>query len=151
VARPAAYVADYTAHVAVESRPYPGVDATLGLLRDAGWRFAVCTNKSTDATRQVLDALGLSHWFDALGCGDSFAARKPDPAHLGGTIALAGSTPDRAIMVGDHANDIAAGKALSLPTVFAAWGYGDRTMAAGASAVAERFSALGTLAPGLLT
>lgn len=145
-----AYVADYTARVAVESRPYPAVNATLGLLRDAGWRFAVCTNKSTAATQSLLDALDLSHWFDALGCGDSFAARKPDPAHLGGTIALAGGTPDRTVMVGDHANDIAAGKALGLPTVFASWGYGDATMAGGASAVAQRFAALATLAPRLL-
>jgi phosphoglycolate phosphatase len=146
----AAYVANYTAHVAVESRPYPGVNATLTRLQESGWKFAVCTNKSTGATKALLDALDLTHWFAALGCGDSFAARKPDPAHLGGTIDLAGGTRERSVMVGDHANDIAAGKALALPTVFAAWGYGDRKMAEGASAVAERFAALATLAPGLL-
>lgn len=146
----AAYVADYTAHVAVESRPFPGVNATLARLEQAGWKFAVCTNKSTAATTALLEALDLAHWFAALGCGDSFAARKPDPAHLGGTIALAGGAKDRAVMVGDHANDIAAGRALGLPTVFAAWGYGDRKMAEGATAVAERFAALATLAPKLL-
>lgn len=146
----AAYVADYTAHVAVESRPFPGVNATLALLEQAGWKFAVCTNKSTAATKALLEALDLAHWFAALGCGDSFAARKPDPAHLGGTIALAGGEPERSVMVGDHANDIAAGRALGVPTVFAAWGYGDRKMAEGATAVAERFAALATLAPTLL-
>jgi phosphoglycolate phosphatase len=145
-----AFVADYTTHVAVESRPFPGVNATLTRLQELGWKFAVCTNKSTRATKALLDALGLAHWFAALGCGDSFAARKPDPAHLGGTIDLAGGTRERSVMVGDHANDIAAGKALGLPTVFAAWGYGDTKMAEGASAVAERFAALATLAPRLL-
>lgn len=145
-----AFMADYTAHVAVESRPFPGVNATLARLEQAGWKFAVCTNKSTAATKALLEALDLAHWFAALGCGDSFAARKPDPAHLGGTIALAGGVPARAVMVGDHANDIAAGRALGLPTVFAAWGYGDRQMAEGATAVAERFAALATLAPTLL-
>ncbi|HVA15412.1 MAG TPA: HAD-IA family hydrolase [Stellaceae bacterium] len=145
-----AFVADYTAHVAVESRPFPGLNATLGLLRDAGWHFAVCTNKSTTATQQLLAALDLVHWFDALGCGDSFAARKPDPAHLGGTIALAGGTREHAVMVGDHANDIAAGTALGIPTIFAAWGYGAPSMAAGASAVATRFAELAAVAPRLL-
>jgi phosphoglycolate phosphatase len=145
-----AFIADYTAHVAVESRPFPGVNATLARLQENGWKFAVCTNKSTAATKALLDALDLADWFAALGCGDSFAARKPDPAHLGGTIDLAGGTRERSVMVGDHANDIAAGKALGLPTIFAAWGYGDPKMAAGASAVAERFAALATLAPRLL-
>lgn len=144
------FVADYTAHVAAESRPFPGVNAALTRLQDGGWKFAVCTNKSTAATEALLGALDLAHWFAALGCGDSFAGRKPDPAHLSGTIEKAGGTRERAVMVGDHRNDIASGKALGLPTIFAAWGYGDRTMAEGASAVAERFAALATLGPKLL-
>lgn len=146
----AAYLADYTAHVAELTHPFPGVAATLATLRDRGWRFAVCTNKSAAATKALLQALGLAPWFAALGCGDSFAAKKPDPAHLGGTIALAGGARERSMMVGDHANDIAVGKALGVPTVFAAWGYGDAKMAAGASAVAERFSDLAEIAPRLL-
>jgi len=145
------YVADYTAHVAAESRPFPGVNAALARLQESGWKFAICTNKSTAATEALLEALDLGHWFAALGCGDTFAAKKPDPAHLGGTIERAGGARERAVMIGDHRNDIAAGKALSLPTVFAAWGYGDRTMAEGASAVAERFAALATIGPKLLT
>ncbi len=145
-----AFVADYTEHVAGESRPYPGVNATLALLQEAGWRFAICTNKSTGATKALLEALDLAHWFAALGCGDSFSMRKPDPGHLAATIEAAGGTRARALMVGDHANDITVGKALGLPTVFALWGYGKREMAEGASAVAERFPALATLGPKLL-
>jgi len=145
-----AMVADYTDHVAGESRPYPGVNATLAKLQDAGWKFAICTNKSTAATEALLAALDIAHWFAALGCGDSFPVKKPDPAHLAGTIEKAGGSAARSLMVGDHANDIAVGKALSLPTIFAAWGYGKKEMAAGASAVAERFAALATLGPRLL-
>jgi phosphoglycolate phosphatase len=145
-----AMVADYTDHVAAESRPYPGVNAALGKLQEGGWTFAICTNKSTAATEALLAALDIAHWFAALGCGDTFPVRKPDPAHLAGTIEAAGGTPARAIMVGDHANDISVGKALGVPTIFAAWGYGKKEMAAGASAVAERFAALATLGPKLL-
>jgi phosphoglycolate phosphatase len=53
-------------------------------------------------------------------------------------------------MVGDHRNDIAAGRALGLPTIFAAWGYGTKEMAQGASAIAERFAEVASLAPALL-
>jgi phosphoglycolate phosphatase len=146
-----AMVADYTDHVAAESRPYPGVNATLGRLQEAGWKFAICTNKSTAATEALLAALDIAHWFAALGCGDTFAVRKPNPGHLAGTIEAAGGTIERSLMVGDHANDIAVGKALGVPTIFASWGYGKPEMAEGASAVAERFAALATLGPQLVT
>jgi phosphoglycolate phosphatase len=145
-----AMVADYTDHVAAESRPYPGVNATLGRLQEAGWKFAICTNKSTAATEALLAALDIAHWFAALGCGDSFPVRKPNPGHLAGTIEAVGGTTERSLMVGDHANDIAVGKALGVPTIFASWGYGKPEMAEGANAVAERFAALATLGPKLL-
>jgi phosphoglycolate phosphatase len=143
-------VADYISHVASESRPYPGVNATLTRLQETGWKFAICTNKSSAATKALLKALDIAHWFAALGCGDSFAVRKPNPEHLARTIEAAGGGPARSLMVGDHANDIAVGKAVGVPTIFAAWGYGKRAMGKGASAVAERFAALATLGPQLL-
>ena len=146
-----AMVADYTDHVAVESQPYPGVNATLARLEGAGWKFAICTNKSTAATKALLKALDIAHWFAALGCGDSFGVRKPNPGHLAGTLEAAGGSAARSLMVGDHANDIAVGKALGLPTIFAAWGYGKPEMGDDATAVAERFAALGTLGPQLLS
>lgn len=145
-----AMVADYTSHVAGESRPYPGVNATLTQLQEAGWKFAICTNKSTGATKALLAALDIAHWFAALGCGDSFAVRKPNPEHLARTIEAAGGGTARSLMVGDNVNDIVVGKAVGVPTIFAAWGYGKREMGEDASAVAERFAALATLGPQLL-
>ena len=51
--------ADYTAHVAVESKLYPGVLPVLSGLADQGWRLAVCTNKPEQAARCLLQAMGL--------------------------------------------------------------------------------------------
>lgn len=56
-----------------------------------------------------------------------------------------------AIGVGDHRNDILAAQGAGLPSIFAAWGYGPRTMADGASAVAECFADVPGLAATLLT
>ena len=86
----------------------------------------------------------------AVGGGDSFPPRKPDPAHLLSTIAQAGGDPQRAIMAGDHANDIAAAQGAGLPSIFALWGYGPETMARGAAASARRFTELAVIAPRLL-
>ncbi len=145
-----AFVADYTAHATVATRPFPGVEETLAALRDAGWRFAICTNKTVAATTIVLRALDLAHWFVAVGGGDSFAAHKPDPRHLRGTIEMAGADAGRTVMVGDHKNDIAVAKACGVASIFAAWGYGNAATADGATAVARRFEELVTIAPSLL-
>ncbi len=118
------FVADYSARTAEVSRAYPGVATTLEILAARGWRLAVCTNKPEAPARALLAALGLARFFAAVGGGDSFATRKPDPGHLLGTLAAAAGTPDRAVMVGDHANDLRAAAAAGIPAIFAGWGYG---------------------------
>ncbi len=146
----AAFVADYGANAARETRAFPGVEAGLRELAARGWRLAVCTNKPAAPARSLLAALGLSGYFAAIGAGDSFPTRKPDPAHLLATIAAAGGTPTRAVMAGDHHNDVIAAAGAGVPCIFAAWGYGPPAMAAGAAAIAGSFSELADLAEGLL-
>jgi phosphoglycolate phosphatase len=140
------FLADYGANFARETRAYPGVDAALARLAAAGWRFAVCTNKPQAPARNLLAALGLGHAFAAIGGGDSFPTRKPDPAHLLATIAAAGGTAARALMAGDHRNDVRAATGAGIPCIFAAWGYGTSAMAAGAAATARSFSEIPGLA-----
>jgi phosphoglycolate phosphatase len=142
----AEYSADYGAHAAVETRPYPGVAEALNSLTGEGWLLAVCTNKPEAAARSLLGALGLAHYFAAIGGGDSFPVRKPDPAHLLATLTAAGGEPAHAVMAGDHANDVAAARGAALPCIFAAWGYGPLAMADGAAAVAHDFAELAAIA-----
>jgi phosphoglycolate phosphatase len=131
------FLADYTANAAVETRPYDGIPAVLDALAAAGWRLAVCTNKPEAAARELLEALGLMPRFAALGGGDSFPMRKPDPGHLLATLRLAGGGGGRALMIGDHHNDIAAARGAGVPAIFAGWGYGPAAMAAGAPVAAR--------------
>jgi phosphoglycolate phosphatase len=146
----AAFSADYSAHVAVASKLYPGVAETLAGLTAEGWRLAVCTNKPEAATHLLLSATGLAPMFAAVGAGDSFPTRKPDPAHLLATLRAAGGEPGAAVMAGDHRNDVEAASGAGVPCVFAAWGYGTPAMAEGATAVAQDFVELGTIVRGLL-
>ncbi len=136
------FLADYTAHAAVATRPYPDVAEILAKLAAEGWRMAVCTNKPEVAARAVLGALGLDHWFVAVGGGDSFPTRKPDPAHLLATLAAADGDPARAVMIGDHHNDVVAARNAGVASIFAAWGYGPIATGRDASAVAPSFTAL---------
>jgi len=146
----AAFVADYTDHVADSSTPFPGAAETLAALHGGGWRIAVCTNKPEAPAKKLLRAVGLDRWIAAIGGGDSFPVRKPDPAHLIATVREAGGEPARAVMVGDHQNDVLAASGAGLACIFAAWGYGLPSMAAGAAAVAERLAQVPGLAERLL-
>jgi phosphoglycolate phosphatase len=144
------YSSDYAKHAAVETRPYPGVPETLRALAEEGWKFAVCTNKPEAAARLLLRALGLAEYFAAIGGGDSFPVRKPDPAHLLATLKAADGTPGHAVMAGDHANDVAAAHGAGVKCIFAAWGYGPMAMAADAEAVAQDFPEMASIARRML-
>jgi len=133
---------DYDTHVADASQPFPGVPE---FLRDAAandWRLAICTNKPESAARTLLTTLGFLPLLRAIGGGDSFPVRKPDPAHLLATLHAAGGDPAHTVMVGDHANDVAAARGAGVKSVFVTWGYGPIAMAAGADAVASDIPAL---------
>jgi phosphoglycolate phosphatase len=141
---------DYEAHVAVDSKLYPAVLPVLTALADDGWRLAVCTNKPEQAARALLGALGLLPLLCAVGGGDSFPARKPDPAHLLATLALAHGTSDSAVMLGDHHNDVVAAHRAGMPSIFAQWGYGSAGMEDGCTAVAHDIAEAAAIAGRLL-
>ncbi len=131
------YLADYAVHAADRSSLFPGIATLVEESLAQGWRLAVCTNKPAADARLLLDTLGIGPSFAAIGGGDSFPSRKPDPAHLLGTIALADGRPERAVMIGDHRNDVAAARGAHIPSIFAGWGYGGPEMHAGAGAVVD--------------
>ena len=64
-----AFLVDYTANAAVDTRAFDGATETMRRMADAGWRFAVCTNKPEAATLSLLAALDLAPWFAAVGGG----------------------------------------------------------------------------------
>jgi phosphoglycolate phosphatase len=141
---------DYTAHVAIESKLYHDVLPVLTGLAHQGWRLAVCTNKPEPAARGLLQVLGLLPLFCAIGGGDSFPTRKPDPGHLFATLARAGGRADAAVMLGDHRNDVVAAAAAGIPSIFAAWGYGTIAMADGSACVARNIVEAAAIANRLL-
>lgn len=144
------FATDYEANTASGTLPFPGIPDCLAALRAAGWRLAICTNKPGAATRALLRALDMEAPFDAVLGGDAVATRKPDPRHLLATAAAAGGAPDRAVMIGDHRNDILAARGAGMASVFVRWGYGAPAMAEGASALADTPAALPALLGDLL-
>jgi len=121
-----AFLEFYADNVAVDSRPFEGVAELLDQLAGAGARLAVCTNKYEALSRLLLVELELAGKFGAIAGRDTFPVCKPDPAHLTGTIAMAGGRADRAVMVGDSEIDIATALAAAIPSIGVTFGYTSR-------------------------
>ena len=128
----------YAAHICDATRAYPGADAMLETLADAGAALATCTNKPEALARALIDALGWSGRFRAIVGGDTLPVRKPDPAPLLEAVARAGG--GRAVLVGDSITDAETAAAAALPLVAVSFGYRDRPATTlGAAAVIDTF------------
>lgn len=119
------FLQHYDDHIADETVFFPGTLASLTLLSKKGWELAVCTNKYERFAVKLLTELGELQRFCVVTGGDTFAMKKPDPAHLIETARLAGANPNNCIMVGDSINDIAAAKAANMPVIAVDFGYSD--------------------------
>jgi phosphoglycolate phosphatase len=119
------FLAHYEAHIADESRLFPGALEALDRFAGAGFRLAVCTNKPERLAVLLLEKLGAADRFAAI-CGrGTFPMHKPDPRTLLLTIDAAGGDPRRAVMVGDSRTDIDTAKAAGAPVVAVDFGYTD--------------------------
>jgi len=113
----------YAANIAVHTKPFEGVVPALETFRGAGWKLAVCTNKSERLTLPLLAALDLAKHFDAVVGGDTFAVAKPHPEPVLGAIARAGGQASGSIMIGDSGTDISAARNAGIPVIAVDFGY----------------------------
>jgi phosphoglycolate phosphatase len=119
------FIGYYAENIAVESRPFEGLEAALDTLAARGCRLAVCTNKLEWLSTRLLDELGLATRFAAICGADTFGVAKPDPAILRQTILKAGGDISRAIMVGDAGTDVGAARRAGVPVIGCTFGYTD--------------------------
>lgn len=119
------YLSYYRAHIMERSRLYPGVDKALAAFERAGWRQAVCTNKTESLAKLLITKLGIAERF-AFVCGqDTFGVGKPDAKPLLETIVASGGARRHAVMVGDSATDIKTARAAGIPVIAVDFGYAD--------------------------
>jgi phosphoglycolate phosphatase len=130
----AAFIDFYRADIARESRTFPGVEHALDELAALGAKLAVCTNKRTELSNMLLDALDLSRYFSAIVGADAVTQRKPHPEHYLAAVQRAGGVLRRSVMVG-------AARAAGAPVMAVTFGYCDGGAdKLGADALIFRFS-----------
>lgn len=113
----------YADHVADLTTPFPNVIGTLALLRDAGVKLGVCTNKPQRLTDLLLETLGMSGWFGAILGADAVEHRKPHAGHLTATVDRLGGDLRRTVMVGDSQTDVDTARNAGTPVVAVSFGY----------------------------
>ena len=119
----AVYRAYYAQHLLDQSRLYPGATALLDHF--ASRTQAVVTNKPNPFSRQILEALGVAHYFVEIIAGNSAYPRKPDPASVHALMATAHVRPHDTVLVGDSQIDIDTGRSAGVITVAVTHGLTD--------------------------
>jgi phosphoglycolate phosphatase len=139
-------LAYYEAHIAVETRPFPGCLAALETLATRGVTLAVVTNKNERLARLVLGALGMTERFATIIGGDTLGPDrgKPKPDLIELMIERCGGAgAGRAAFVGDSIYDVRAGQAAGLPVVACSFGFLQQPVESlGADAVIDHYDAL---------
>ena len=131
----------------------PGARAALDALEAEGWLLAVVTGKGRRGLHEVLEAHGLLPRFAVLKSADD-GPGKPDPTMLLDAVRETGSSPGRAVMVGDTVFDMGMARRARVAGIAVTWGYHELTQlqterpAAVIESFEELAEAAGRLVPG---
>jgi HAD superfamily hydrolase (TIGR01509 family) len=107
--------------LALASRPSLGAAALLERLTEAGAHLGIVTRNSAELALLTLEACDLADHFEAQHVlGRESAPPKPDPTALRWLLESFGVGPGEAVMVGDFAFDLQAGRAAGVSTVWVA-------------------------------
>jgi len=96
----------YREHMLDHTRPYPGVVEGLEMLKAAGMKMAVLTNKPVRFSADMCAGLGLGQYFFQIYGGNSFDQKKPDPIGIHTLVREAGVRLEDTWMVGDSSTDV---------------------------------------------
>ncbi|MFA7665341.1 MAG: HAD-IA family hydrolase [Burkholderiaceae bacterium] len=117
------FLARYEQAMMVHTRLFEGMDAVLDALDDAGIRWGVISNKVERYVRPIVAGLGLEARSICAVGGDTTPFAKPHPEPLLHGARLASLDPRQCVYVGDDLRDIQAGRAATMATVAAAYGF----------------------------
>ncbi len=109
----------------------PGCREMLQVLVDRGVQLGIASNCGKDYLVHMMEALGLQEWIQEARCLDTPGIRTK--SEMVADLLLNFGTKS-AVMVGDRAGDMAAGRASDLPCIAYTGAFGDPIDAMGADA-----------------
>ncbi len=115
------YREHYKKHMLDHTHLYAGARECLEHFKDR--KQAVITNKPNPFSSQILDALGVAHYFIAILAGDNGLPFKPDPAAIHHLIEETAVTEEETLFVGDSPVDIQAARNAGVEVVTLSHGF----------------------------
>ena len=112
---------------------FDGVYETVRALKESGYKLAIVTTKKRDIVEKGMALTKLDRFFDVVVTIDDVEKAKPDPEPVERALALLGSEPAEAVMVGDNYHDILSGQNAGTKTAGVAWSAKGREYLAGFS------------------
>ncbi len=116
-------LARYRGHAADDVTFYPGVLPVLDSLAAGGVRLALVTNKPHEAALPMLGSLDIGQRFALIVGGGRLPQQKPHPLPVRHTLETLGVPADRALLVGDGPQDLAAGRGAGVKVCAALFGF----------------------------
>ncbi len=108
-----------------DMKMYDGVVQMLDLLKKNGLSLGVATMRNGRITRDILNGIGIGHYFDAMVGVDDAERPKPEPDQVVKACRLLGVSEKDAAMVGDTTMDVLSGKAAGCAAIGVSWGNGE--------------------------
>lgn len=115
----------YLQHIAVYTKPFPGIENLLEKLAQHQLAWGIATNKPAAYTLPLMAALNMQPAPASVICPDHVRRSKPDPESMLLASTQLGCKPQQIIFVGDHKRDIDCGRDAGSITIAAAYGYVD--------------------------
>lgn len=113
----------YNNRLHADTQLFDGMEKVLESLERDAIKWGIVTNKPGWLTTPLLEKTGLQSRAVCVVCGDSTTHRKPHPAPMQLALQLADSDAGTSLYVGDAKRDIEAGRAVSMRTLIAMYGY----------------------------
>lgn len=113
----------YQQSIAEKTTLFPGMDTVLTYLETQQIPWGIVTNKLTQHTLPLLQALSLAKRASCVICGDTLSTAKPDPQPILHACALLEISPKDCLYIGDAKSDVIASKAAGTHSLVALYGY----------------------------
>ncbi len=117
------FLEHYRNRLAIETRPFPGINETLTMLEENHIRWGIVTNKPSWLTEPLLEQLGLASRAGCIVSGDTTDNSKPHPEPLLHACSALGADADSCLYIGDARRDIEAAKRAGMQSLIALFGY----------------------------
>ena len=118
------FLTAYDARLTHHTRPYEGIADLLDELRSRQMALALLTNKPLRQSVRILDAFGLSEYFQWVVGGDGPLPRKPAPDGMQFLMAQAAAGPAETVLIGDSTIDLETSRNAGVRVCLARYGFG---------------------------